>query len=186
VLAVYLHRGKLMRILALISATVSLLASGCATIVTDAGQSLRVETFTDQGEEIKGAQCLLDNANGHFTVISPGSVMVRKSSDDLMIACSIASQPDAKAVVSSRVGAGMFGNIIFGGGVGAIIDHAKGTAYNYPTWLQLVFGKQLSFDRQEFKEGQPTPAFELKEGKREPYSQPNAVSGGKLTSVPVK
>jgi hypothetical protein len=143
-----------------------LLAGGCATITTDPGQSLRIETFTDKGDEVKGAQCRLENDNGQFNLTTPGSVTVRKSSKDLMITCTAADRADAKAVVTSRAGAGMYGNIIFGGGIGAIIDHSKGTAYNYPTWLQLVFGKLLSFDRHEFKEGEPTAACELKEGKR--------------------
>ncbi|MEY3286648.1 MAG: hypothetical protein RL500_1378, partial [Pseudomonadota bacterium] len=47
------------------------------------------------------------------------------------------------------------GNIIFGGGIGAIIDHTKGTAYTYPTWVQLVFGRSLVFDRSAEKEGMP-------------------------------
>ena len=49
------------------------------------------------------------------------------------------------------------GNILFGGGIGAIIDHNKGTAYTYPTWIQLVFGQTLVFDRSDEKEGQPVP-----------------------------
>jgi hypothetical protein len=35
-----------------------------------------------------------------------------------------------------------------GGGIGAIIDHNKGTAYTYPTWVQRVF------DRSNENEGQ--------------------------------
>ena len=49
----------------------------------------------------------------------------------------------------------MFGNIILGGGVGAIVDHVKGTAYTYPNWIQLVFGKTLVFDRTDENEGTP-------------------------------
>lgn len=49
----------------------------------------------------------------------------------------------------------MFGNIILGGGIGAVIDHNKGTAYTYPIWIQMVFGKTLTFDRSADKEGQP-------------------------------
>ena len=56
--------------------------------------------------------------------------------------------------------AGMAGNIIFGGGIGAIIDHNKGTAYTYPTWVQLVFGKTLVFDRSAEKDGQPVMGTE--------------------------
>ena len=31
------------------------------------------------------------------------------------------------------------------------------TAYTYPTWLQLVFGQTLVFDRRDEKEGSPVP-----------------------------
>jgi hypothetical protein len=151
--------------------------SGCATITTDSGQSIRVETFADNGEEIRGAQCKLENDNGSYQVTTPASVTVRKASTDLMMDCTAPNQPAAKASVTSRVGPGMFGNIIFGGGIGAIIDHSKGTAYNYPTWLQLVFGRTLNFDRNEHEDGKPTPAFETKDGKREPYKRPSAGSG---------
>lgn len=158
--------------------------SGCATITTDAGQSLRIETFTESGEEVRGAQCKLDNDNGSYQVTTPGSVTVRKSSADLAIDCTAANQPPAKAVVTSRAGAGMFGNIIFGGGIGAIIDHSKGTAYNYPTWLQLVFGRTLSFDRSEYEEGKPNPAFEIKDGKREPVKKAAAPTAPPATTTP--
>jgi hypothetical protein len=129
--------------------------SGCATITTDSGQSLRIETYAENGEEVRGAQCKLDNDNGSYQVTTPGSVTVRKSSVDLAIDCTAPNQPAAKAAVTSRVGPGMFGNIIFGGGIGAIIDHTKGTAYPYPTWVQLVFGRSLVFDRSAEKEGMP-------------------------------
>jgi hypothetical protein len=66
----------------------------------------------------------------------------------------------------SRANAGLAGNILFGGGIGAIIDHNKGTAYTYPTWIRMVFGKTLVFDRSNEKEGQPLlgsePVIEVK------------------------
>ena len=49
----------------------------------------------------------------------------------------------------------MFGNIILGGGIGAIIDHNKGTAYTYPQWIRLVVGKALGFDRNKDKDASP-------------------------------
>lgn len=163
-----------------------LTCAGCATITTDAGQSLRVETFTDTGEEVKGAQCRLENDNGTYFVMTPGAVTVRKSSGDMRVNCTSPGQQDAKATVTSRVGAGMFGNIIFGGGVGAVIDHAKGTAYNYPTWLQLVFGRLLSFDRSDYVEGKPNLAFEAKDGKRQAYIRPNPAPADPAAGLPSK
>ncbi len=71
------------------------------------------------------------------------------------ITCVQQGQPDANGRAISRANAGMAGNIIFGGGIGAIIDHNKGTAYTYPTWVQLVFGQTLIFDRRDEKDGAP-------------------------------
>jgi hypothetical protein len=34
----------------------------------------------------------------------------------------------------------MFGNIILGGGIGAIIDHNNGSAYEYPAFIQVIMG----------------------------------------------
>ena len=42
-------------------------------------------------------------------------------------------------------------------GIGAVIDHNTGQAYTYPSWVQLVFGQTLVFDRQNDKENQPVP-----------------------------
>jgi len=162
-----------MRVVTFLVPAIALTLGGCATITTDAGQSLRVETFTDQGEEIKGAQCRLENDIGTFYVMTPGAVTVRKSNKDMQVKCTATGHPDAEAIVTSRVAIGMFGNIIFGGGIGALIDHGKGTGYNYPTWLQLIFGRFLSFDRNEYIEGKPNVAFELKDGKRAAYLRPN-------------
>jgi hypothetical protein len=50
----------------------------------------------------------------------------------------------------------MFGNIVFGGGIGAIVDHNRGTGYTYPTWVQLEFGRSLVFDRSDDDETKPT------------------------------
>lgn len=71
------------------------------------------------------------------------------------ITCKDPMNSDAVGRAISRANARLAGNIIFGGGIGAIIDHNKGTAYTYPTWVQLVFGQTLVFDRRAENEGQP-------------------------------
>jgi len=62
---------------------------------------------------------------------------------------------DAKGTAISRANGGMAGNILFGGGIGAIIDHNKGTAYTYPEWMRLVTSRETTFDRRDDKEGAP-------------------------------
>lgn len=45
------------------------------------------------------------------------------------------------ANVVSRTKGNMFGNIIFGGGIGAIIDHNNGSAYEYPSLIKVFMGR---------------------------------------------
>ena len=134
------------------------LCSGCASVVNDTTHPMRVETKTPSGQLVTGAECRLSNDYGTFTVKSGDTAQVRRSSKDLDILCKDPQNPDAQARAISRANGGMWGNIILGGGVGAIIDHNKGTAYTYPTWVQLVFGQTLVFDRTNEKDGQPALA----------------------------
>ncbi len=137
---------------------VALACTGCASVMNDTMHPVKVETATRAGEFVTGADCTLTNEGGVVTMKSGETALVRRSGKDLDIVCTHPANPDAVARAISRANAGMFGNILFGGGVGAIIDHNKGTAYTYPTWVQLVFGETLVFDRSAEKEGQPTAA----------------------------
>lgn len=130
--------------------------TGCASVVNDSTHPIKVETKTQEGEAVAGADCKLSNDYGVVSMKSGDTAQVRRSSKDLDIVCTDPNNPDANARAISRANAGMWGNIILGGGIGAIIDHNKGTAYTYPTWMQLVFGKTMVFDRTTEKEGQPT------------------------------
>lgn len=129
--------------------------TGCASITNDTTNPVRFETFNAAGVEIKDAECKLENDYGQQIVKTPATVNVRRSSKDLQVTCVKAGEKDGRGVAISRANAGMAGNIIFGGGIGAIIDHNKGTAYTYPQWVQVVMGKLLTFDRRADVDGQP-------------------------------
>jgi hypothetical protein len=140
-----MHLRLSLRIISPLAAVV--LASGCASVVNDTMQPLRITTVTSQAIEVKGAACKAENDRGSWSLTSGEMGNVRRSDKDLMIVCTDPSNPDANAHAISRVNAGMFGNIIIGGGIGAVVDHSRGTAYTYPTWMRLEFGKSLVFDR---------------------------------------
>ena len=139
---------------------IAAIVTGCASVINDVTHPMKVETKTDSGDLVAGADCKLTNDYGVFSVKSGETLQVRRSSKDLDIVCKDSSNPDAIATVISRANGAMFGNIILGGGIGAIIDHNKGTAYSYPLWVRLIFGKTLIFDRRVEKEGQPTVGAE--------------------------
>lgn len=105
--------------------------SGCATIVNEGIQPMRIETIRADGTSVSGADCTMTNDFGSAIGKSGATISVHRSSKDLDITSKDASNPDAPARAISRANAGLAGNIIFGGGIGAIIDHNMGTVYTY-------------------------------------------------------
>jgi hypothetical protein len=148
-----IHGGIMLKVLSAIALLI--VTSGCASIVNETTHPMKLETAKADGEMVANAECKIVNDYGTFTAKSGETTQVRRSSKDLDITCQHPDNPNAVARAISRANAGMAGNIIFGGGIGAIIDHNKGTAYTYPTWIRMVFGKTLVFDRSTEKEGQP-------------------------------
>lgn len=122
---------------------------GCATITSSEVQTLTLSAKNEQGQAIEKADCMLRNDKGTWQAQTPGTVAVRRSSEDLIVECKKEGSPDGILRAISRAAAGMFGNIIFGGGIGAIIDHTKGTGYNYPDDLPVKMGSTLTVDRQD-------------------------------------
>lgn len=139
----------------LLCAILPALLPGCATITKDANQSVQIETYTKENQPVAGVKCIAQNDRGQWDTVAPGPVSVRRSSENLLVNCEKDGVSAGKGTVISRVNGGMFGNIIFGGGVGAIIDHNKGTAYTYPSWIRVVMGDNLIFDRKHEQENQP-------------------------------
>ena len=139
------------------AAVAAILLSGCASVVNDKTHPMKIETKTEAGELVAGADCTLQNDKASSTAKSGEVTNVRRSNADLEVTCKHPTNPDASAKVVSRVNGGMFGNIILGGGIGAIIDHNTGNAYTYPAWIQLIFGKRLTLDRRNEKANEPVP-----------------------------
>jgi hypothetical protein len=160
----------------------SLMATGCASIVNDSSAPIRVETFNQAGKEVKDMQCKLENDYGVQTVKTPGTLNVHRSSKDLQIVCTKPGEGDAKGIAISRANAGLAGNIIFGGGIGAIIDHNKGTAYTYPQWVRLVVDKLITFDRRIDKDGAPNLGTGTVIGSRTP-ARPGTTESGTGSSA---
>lgn len=124
-------------ILVLALTTFSLL-TGCASIVNGNQQSVSVKTGN-----VQGATCSLENNKGKWYVNqTPGSVLVHRSYDDLKIACEKKGYGLSEESVKSKTKGMAFGNVVFGGVIGAGVDMADGAAYDYPTDINVPFGKK--------------------------------------------
>ena len=66
--------------------------------------------------------------------------MIHRSNDDMQVLCNKAGVEPGRAAVVSETKGSMFGNILFGGGIGAIVDHNNGSAYEYPALIQILMG----------------------------------------------
>lgn len=134
----------------------SCLASGCASVTGTTGQSVSVETRF-QEKQVTGASCELSNNKGKWFVSTPASVQIRRSNDDLIVVCSKEGVGTGSAAVASETKGSMFGNILLGGGIGAIVDHNSGAAYEYPTVIQVMLNAITPAASQKTSNG-PSPS----------------------------
>jgi hypothetical protein len=127
--------------LSIIVSSVFLMLSGCASITGSTSQSISVQTKEPTGAEVVGANCELTNSKGKWFVVTPGTVGVSRSNDNMQLLCrKDGYEPGRNGIVSDTKGM-MFGNILFGGGIGAIVDHTSGAAYEYPSIFQVFMTK---------------------------------------------
>ncbi len=125
---------------------VSILAmtTGCASIVSGQNQSLSVETRKSTAQ-VAGASCKLSNNKGTWYLTSPGSTTVHRSYEDLAVRCEKDGIDPGIASVKSSTKAMAFGNILFGGPIGAGVDMANGSAYDYPPLITVEMGETIIF-----------------------------------------
>lgn len=123
-----------------ISITPFSLLSGCASVTGTPNQSVSVQARSSNGKEVKEAACDLINKRGTWFITTPGTVQIHRSNDDLQVTCRKEGFDNGRASVVSDTKGSMFGNILLGGGIGAVVDHNNGSAYEYPSFIQVTMG----------------------------------------------
>lgn len=106
----------------------------CASIVNGTNQKVSVQTGS-----VKGAACSLENNKGKWHVNTPGTVNVNRSFNDLDVQCNKKGYRTVSKKVASKTKGMVFGNVIFGGAIGAGVDIADGAAYDYPSDINIPF-----------------------------------------------
>jgi PDZ domain len=107
---------------------------GCASIVSGSTQSVSVET-----PGCDGARCELSNDKGvWFVPQTPGTVSIQRSYNNLQVSCARGNVQAVPASFASTTKGMAFGNILFGGIIGAGVDAGTGAAYDYPQRLTVA------------------------------------------------
>jgi hypothetical protein len=107
---------------------------GCASVTEGTTQQIAISTTP-----ISGATCAISNTLGQWTVVTPGTVEVRRSESVLRARCSKDGWQDATGYLSSRVPAlaqaGMM--MPYVGLLSAAVDGSTGAANEYPALLSV-------------------------------------------------
>ncbi len=122
---------------------IAILTSGCASIVNGTNQSLSVEA-RNKGEQVAGANCKLINDKGTWFINAPGSTTVHRSFEELSVRCEKEGMAPGLVSVKSSTKGMAFGNILFGGIIGAGVDVANGAAYDYPALITVEMGETVT------------------------------------------
>jgi hypothetical protein len=108
-----------------------------------------LQTRDEAGREVAAVSCELTNNKGRWFITTPGSATIVRSNDDMQVLCNKAGHEPGRAAVVSATKGMMWGNILIGGGIGALVDHNTGAAYEYPSFFQVVMGRSVKIEPAE-------------------------------------
>lgn len=115
--------------------------TGCASVTGSKNQPISVNSFY-HNQEIAGCNCKLANDKGTWFVTTPGSVVIQKSYEDLLITCTKDGMNPGSATFQSKAAGGAWGNILAGGPIGYAIDRSSGAGFDYPPTMNVELGVQ--------------------------------------------
>jgi predicted small secreted protein len=114
---------------AIVAAGLSL--AGCATMVTGTSEDIAVLT-----PPVPGATCVLSNAEGSWTVVTPTVAHVQRGHEPLQVDCSSPGYADAHATIPAQFENWTIGDAATAG-LGVAVDAYTGAISQYPHSIQL-------------------------------------------------
>lgn len=111
-----------------------MMTTGCATLTKGTSQAVTVDT------DPSGAICTLTRDAKPLAIVNPtpGSVPVEKAQGTISVACTKQGFLEAVGNLASEFQAMTFGNILFGGVVGIVVDAASGAMHRYPDKVTIT------------------------------------------------
>ena len=113
-----------------------MIVTGCASVAGEKTQPMSIQT-TLNNQEVSGVACTLSNDAGSWSLTTPASVTVHKSTGDLIIDCK-KDQLAGNATAVSKSNGAVWGNILLGGGIGYIVDRNTGAGFDYPANISVA------------------------------------------------
>lgn len=122
-----------MRHLFLLSLTLCLvLASGCASIVSDNQSTTYIQTEPEE------ARCELHGQDFVRVLNTPTSVSLPSEAAPLTVACTAPGYKNTVQTLDTKGDGWVWGNIIFGGVIGAVVDAGRGAGQKFPPQFMVM------------------------------------------------
>ena len=113
-------------------AVTAALLSGCATVVSDNDTKTHIATKPEL------ASCELTGEDFRLVIKSPGTVVLPSSAAPVTVACQTEGYKTTTDELDTSVDGWIFGNIILGGVIGAVIDGVRGAGMKYPEEILII------------------------------------------------
>lgn len=90
---------------------------------------------TEAGKEVAAVSCSLTNKSGSWDVTAPGTAVVRRAPDELVITCQKGGSTARRVLKSTSKGEWCW-NVFKCGGIGYVIND-RSSSYEYPEKVTL-------------------------------------------------
>ena len=110
-----------------------LLLPACATIVNGSTQAVAVNSSPT------GSSCTVDRTGARLGMIpaTPGSLILQRNSNELLVTCTKEGYTTAAKTIPASFNGTTFGNLLFGGIVGIVVDASSGANHSYPDAINV-------------------------------------------------
>lgn len=126
------------RELTVVAGMISLAAlSGCASIASDNDTTTYIQTVPEL------ARCDLKGDDFERVVVTPGAISLPSKAAPVSVTCTADSYKPGVATLDTSVDGWIFGNIILGGVIGAVIDAGRGAGMRYPEEIEIILEPEM-------------------------------------------
>lgn len=116
----------------LLLASASML-SACASIVSDNDSTTYFQT-----DPVEKARCELHGQDFTRVINTPDSINLPSDAAPITVACSAPGYRTTTKELDTELDGWIFGNLIFGGIVGGVVDIARGAGQKYPPQITVI------------------------------------------------
>ena len=110
----------------------ALATQACASVVSDDKSTTYIET------DPENARCELHGQDFKRVINTPNSISLPAEAAPITIACKAPGYATTTETLDTKIDGWIFGNILLGGGIGILIDLARGAGQKYPPRVTVI------------------------------------------------